>query len=218
MVYPVFLNIRGKRCVVVGGGTVAERKVKGLLIEKAEVTVISPKATTGIAELAADGQCVWLRENYTASALNGAFLVFAATDSPLVQQQVSNDADSRGIPVNIVDSPELCTFHVPATVRRGDLTLAVSTAGKSPAVAAMVRRHLEDQYGPEYDRLLRLMGELRQSVIAAGNTSVERKILFQKILHDDILHWIETGQWEKMRSHLHKVLGPDSISISVNRE
>lgn len=202
--------------MVVGGGTVAERKVKGLLIEKAEVNVISPKATTGIAELAADGQCVWLRENYTASALNGAFLVFAATDSPQVQQQVSNDADSRGIPVNIVDSPELCTFHVPAIVRRGDLTLAVSTAGKSPAVAAMVRRRLEEQYGPEYEQLLQMMGDVRPFVLAAGNSVAERKILFQKILHDDILHWLETGQWGRVRSHLRKVLGPDCILTSSN--
>jgi len=218
MVYPVFLNIRGKRCVVVGGGTVAERKVKGLLAEKAEVKVISPEVAPHIAEFAVRGQCTWLRKTYDAADLTGAFLVFAATDSLKIQKQVAGDAAGLGIPVNVADSPEQCTFHVPATVRRGDLTLAVSTSGKSPAVAAMVRRRLEDQYGPEYDRLLRLMGELRQPVLAAGNTSAERKILFQKILHDDILHWIETGQWEKVRLHLRKVLGPDFISISANRE
>lgn len=218
MVYPVFLNIRDKHCVVVGGGAVAERKVNGLLAEKAVVKVVSPEVTPAIIQLVSKGRCEWLRKTYIATDLDGAFLVFAATDSLKIQKQVARDADNLGIPVNVVDSPEQCTFHVPATVRRGDLTLAVSTSGKSPAVAAMVRRRLEDQYGPEYDRLLRLMGELRQSVIAAGNTSAERKILFQKILHDDILHWIETGQWEKVRSHLRKVLGPDSISISANRE
>jgi precorrin-2 dehydrogenase/sirohydrochlorin ferrochelatase len=107
---------------------------------------------------------------------------------------------------------------VPATVRRGDLTLAVSTAGKSPAVAAMVRRRLEEQYGPEYEQLLQMMGDVRPFVLAAGNSVVERRILFQKILHDDILHWLETGQWDRVRSHLRKVLGPDCILTSSNWE
>jgi precorrin-2 dehydrogenase/sirohydrochlorin ferrochelatase len=218
MVYPVFLNIRGKSCVVVGGGVVAERKVKGLLTEKADVKVISPEVTADIAEFAVKGRCTWLRKSYTAADLTGAFLVFAATDSLKIQKRVVEDADSLGIPVNVVDSPELCTFHVPATVRRGDLTLAVSTSGKSPAVAAMVRRRLENQYGPEYEQLLRLMGELRQPVLAAGNSSAERKILFQKILHNDILHWIETGQWDRVRSHLRTVLGQEYISTSANRD
>ena len=207
--YPVCLNIVGKLCVIVGGGTVAERKVNGLLAERAQVQVISPEVTPGIEELSARHECEWQQRTYATGDLDGAFLVFAATDSPEVQQQIFQDADDQGILVNVIDSPEQCSFQVPATVQRGDLTLAVSTAGTSPAVAAMVRQRLEEQYGPEYGQLLQLMGALRAKVIAIGESSAERKILFQNILHDDIVEWIRGGHWDRVQSHLQEVLGPD---------
>ncbi len=194
---------------MVGGGSVAERKVKGLVAEKARVTVVSPQLTSGLAKLVKEHACRWRRKEYVAGDLTGAFLVFAATDNPGIQQQISRDADSLGVPVNVIDDPGQCSFQVPATVQRGDLILAVSTSGKSPAVAALVRRRLEDQYGSEYGALLQLMGELRKEVIAAAPTSDERKILFQNILHDDIVEWIRDGRWDRVQEHLHKVLGPD---------
>ncbi len=194
---------------MVGGGTVAERKVHGLLAEKALVKVISPQLTSGLTALVKQHACRWRRKTYDPDDLTGAFLVFAATDSPEIQQQIFRDSDSLGIPVNVIDSPSQCSFQVPATVQRGDLILAVSTSGKSPAVAAMVRRRLEDQYGPEYGLLLQLMGQLRREVIAAAPTSAERKILFQNILHDDIVEWIRDGRWDRVQDHLQKVLGPD---------
>ncbi len=194
---------------MVGGGTVAERKVHGLLAEKALVTVVSPQLTPGLIELVEQHACRWQQKNYAPDDLSGAFLVFAATDSPEIQQQISSDADSCGILVNVIDNPEQCSFQVPATVQRGDLSLAVSTSGTSPAVAALVRRRLEEQYGPEYGLLLQLMGRLRSEVIAAAPTSAERKILFQNILHDDIVEWIRDGRWDRVQDHLRKVLGPD---------
>ncbi len=194
---------------MVGGGTVAERKVNGLLAEKALVLVVSPQLTSGLAELVREHACRWRQKKYAPGDLTGAFLVFAATDSPEIQQQIFRDSDSLGIPVNVIDSPSQCSFQVPATVQRGDLILAVSTSGKSPAVAAMVRRRLEDQYGPEYGLLLQLMGQLRGEVIAAASTAAKRKILFQNILHDDIVEWIREGRWDRVQDHLHKILGPD---------
>ncbi len=194
---------------MVGGGTVAERKVHGLLAEKALVTVISPRLTPGLAELVKEHACRWQQKKYESGDLTGAFLVFAATDNPEIQQQISGDADRLGIPVNVIDSPGQCSFQVPATVQRGDLILAVSTSGKSPAVAALVRRRLEDQYGAEYGLLLQLMGRLRGEVIAAAPTSAERKILFQNILHDDIVEWIRDGRWDRVQEHLQMVLGSD---------
>jgi len=208
-VYPVSLNIAGKLCVIVGGGTVAERKVNGLLAERAQVQVISPEVTSGIEGLSARHECEWQQRTYASGDLDCAFLVFAATDSPEVQQQIFQDADNLGILVNVIDSPEQCSFQVPATVQRGDLTLAVSTAGTSPAVAAMVRHRLEEQYGPEYGQLLQLMGALRAKVIVIGETSDERKILFQNILHEDIVKWIRDGHWDRVQSHLQEVLGSD---------
>ncbi len=216
-VYPVFFDIRAKRCLVVGGGMVAERKVRGLLREKADVVIVSPAVTGGIARLAARAQCCWLKKKYTADDLHGAFLVFAVTDSPTVQDRVASDAEALGLPVNVADQPERCTFHVPAVLRRGDLTLAVSTAGKSPALAAMVRQMLAKQYGEEHAQLLSLMGKLRPLVINAARTSDERKSLFQKILHEDMIHWIKSGHWDKVRHHLQTVLGPEVNDI-LNRD
>lgn len=212
-VYPVFFDIRGKRCLVIGGGIVAERKVRGLLREEADVVIVSPEVTDGIARLAAREQCCWLKKKYTADDLHGAFLVFAATGSPTVQDRVASDAEALGLPVNVADQPERCTFHVPAVLRRGDLTLAVSTAGKSPALAAMVRRMLAEQYGEEYALLLSLMGEIRPLVINAARTSDERKSVFQKILHEDMIHWIKSGHWDTVRHHLQMVLGQEVNDI-----
>jgi precorrin-2 dehydrogenase/sirohydrochlorin ferrochelatase len=203
------LNITGKICVVVGGGTVAERKINGLLAEHALVRVISPVVTASVKKLFRNDACEWLQKNYVTGDLAGAFLVFAATDAPKVQQLVVDDAQQQGILVNVIDNPEMCSFQVPATVRRGDLTLAVSTGGKSPAVAAMVRQRLEEQYGVEYERLLQLMGVLRPQIIAIGESSDQRKILFKKILHDDIIKWIRDGRYDRVQSHLQDVLGSD---------
>lgn len=208
-VYPVLVSISEKLCVVVGGGAVAERKIKRLLAEKARVRIVSPEVTSLLAELARRQLCQWQQKNYTYGDLDGAFLVFAATDSPEVQKRIYEDAERQGILVNVIDNPKQCSFQVPATLQRGDLTLAVSTNGKSPAVAAMVRRRLEKQYGPEFEQLLRLMGQLRQQVIAAAARPSDRKILFQNILHDDIVEWIRDGRWDRVRQHLREVLGPD---------
>ena len=207
--YPVCLNITGKLCIVVGGGAVAERKIKGLLAEGAQVRVISPVVTSWIEKIRNADACEWLEKRYGTGDLDDAFLVFAATDSPKVQQLVFADAQRQGILVNVIDNPELCSFQIPATVRRGALTLAVSTGGNSPAVAAMVRQRLEKQYGVEYETLLQLMGALRPHVIALGESSDQRKILFKKILHDDIVKWIRDGQYNRVQSHLQDVLGPD---------
>jgi len=195
--------------VVVGGGEVAERKVRGLLAEDARVLVVSPQLSPGLAALVREEKCRWREKEYDPADIEGAFLVFAATDNAVVQRRIAEDARRLGILLNVSDSPEQCSFHVPATVQRGDLTLAVSTAGTSPAVAALVRRRLEEQYGEEYTSLLRLMGRLRSRIIAAAPTCSERKILFQNILHGDIVEWIRDGRWDRVQQHLDSVLGAE---------
>jgi precorrin-2 dehydrogenase / sirohydrochlorin ferrochelatase len=132
--YPVFLDIRGKLCVVVGGGRVARRKVKGLLAAGAEVRVVSPKVDSRLAALARDGEIEWLARAYTEGDLDNAFLVFAATDDRRTQELICLHAAAARQLVNVVDDPGRCNFHVPSSFRRGDLTIAVSTSGKSPAV------------------------------------------------------------------------------------
>ena len=215
-VYPVCLNITGRLCIVIGGGTVAERKVHGLLAAGGRVRVISPALTTSLAALAEEGRIEWLPRPYAPGDLDSAFLVFAATDSPEVQRAVRRDADQAAILVNVADDPDHCAFQVPATVHRGDLVLSVATGGRSPAVAAMIRRKLEQDFGREYAVLLELVAMLREQVATDGRSPGERKILFQNILHDDIVSWIREGRWDRLRQHLQEVLGP-ACSLDLSR-
>jgi len=215
--YPVLLDIAGKACVVIGGGTVAERKVKGLLECGGVVKVVSPEATPVLVDLAGQGKIEWHRKSYVDEDLDGAFLVFAATSDRLVQEMISRKAEENGQLVNVADDPEGGGFHVPATVRRGELTLSVSTGGKSPAVAAFIREKLDTEYGPEYETLLRLMSLVRQQIVQEEEirTQPERKKVYKKILHNDIIDWIRTGQTDKLREHLQRVLGSET-KLEIN--
>ncbi|MBV5317095.1 MAG: bifunctional precorrin-2 dehydrogenase/sirohydrochlorin ferrochelatase [Desulfobulbaceae bacterium] len=206
--YPVCLNLSGKLCIVVGGGVVAERKVQGILSGSGSVRVVSPVVTPTLRTLADQGVIEWREQLYRAIDLDGAFLVFAATNIPEVQQAVLREARALGLLVNIADDPQACDFYVPASFRRGDMTLCVATNGKSPAVAAMVRRRLERDFGEEYAQLTSLMALLRDRILieTAGNHE-EKKILFQKILHDDIVDWLRDHRWDKIQQHLQEVFG-----------
>ncbi len=208
--YPVLLDIAGKSCVVVGGGSVAERKVKGLLESGGSVRVVSPEVTAALAGLAGQGRIEWRRKTYADDDLDGAVLVFAATSSSEAQEKICRRAEANGQLLNVADDPARCTFHVPATVRRGDLTLTVSTGGRSPAAAALIRQRLEGEFGPEYEILLRIMAMAREQAGSEDDalSQPERKKIYKKILHDDIIDWIRTGQVDKVRDHLREVLGP----------
>jgi len=177
------------------------------------VHVVSPLLSPLLRKLADDEQITWSEKRFAAADLQDAYLVFAATDDRKVQEKVARAAAAAGLPVNVADSPADCTFHVPAVVRRGKLTLAVSTGGESPAVAAMVRRQLARQYGEEYRLLLELIALLRRRILdhadTDGQSAADRKILFKNLLHDDIVSWIRDGQWDLVTSHVRAVLGPD---------
>jgi len=173
--YPIFLNLQERRCLVVGGGEVALRKVQSLFKNGARVTVVAPTATEFLRRMASKGEIALSLRKYRESDLEGAFMVIAATSDRKVNSAVSMDARRRGVLVNVVDSPGECDFYVPSVVARGDLVLAVSTGGKSPALARKIREDLERAYGPEYDRFLRLMGIVRRKIMAEG-ASAERRL------------------------------------------
>ncbi|WP_417909640.1 precorrin-2 dehydrogenase/sirohydrochlorin ferrochelatase family protein [Candidatus Electronema sp. PJ] len=208
--YPVSLDISGLLCVVVGGGKVAERKVLSLLEAGAQVRLISPQLTEALHELAVAGRIDWLARYFQSGDLRDALLVFAATDNRQVNEAVAREAAAAGKLVNVADAPELCSFQVPAVLHQGDLSIAVSTNGKSPALAARIKKQLEADYGPEYALLLELLGRIRERTLVGIADGQARRNLFENLLHEDILRWIKNGQWEQVRSHLRVVLGPDA--------
>ena len=192
--YPINLDLRNRKCVVVGGGEVAERKVETLLEFDAAVVVIAPELTSRLECHAEQGLIGHLRGVYAAEMLEGAFLVFAATDDREVNCAVSEECRNRGILVNVADDPELCTFFVPAMVRRGDFVIGISTSGKSPALAKRARESLETEFGPEYGDLADLMGELRDEVKSKCPDQADRNRAFVRILDSDVLDLLAQGK------------------------
>ena len=165
--YPLFLDLRGRRVVVVGGGWVAIQKVAELLPTGAEIVVVAPEVEPAIGELAAAGKLVWWRRSYQPDDLAGAFLLLAS-DSPTVNARAARDARRRGVLLNVADDPTHCDFITPAIVRRGDLTVAVSTGGRSPAFARYVRERLETVLSEEYGAVLDLVAGVRRWLHVRG--------------------------------------------------
>jgi precorrin-2 dehydrogenase/sirohydrochlorin ferrochelatase len=209
--YPIFLNLSDQLCVVVGGGTVALRKVRGLVSSDARVVVISPRLTDELSDLVEKGLVEWKKRSYQSGDLQGALLVFAATNDPQVQQSIAREADAKGQLINRVDDPGECTFQVPATVHRGDLVVAVATGGKSPAVAALLRQQLEESIGSEYEQLLALVAAIRTQLSREKSSQPQRKAQFEKLLRQDILQWIKNGQTGLLKKHVEAVFGPDIV-------
>jgi siroheme synthase-like protein len=166
--YPVFMDIRGKRCAVIGGGRVALRKIKRLLDGGAAVEVISPELCEGLEEIVKDGRVTYCRRPYRGGDIKGACLAFAATGSNEVNRQVAAEARSLGIPVNTADGTETSDFIVPSLVQRGNLAVAVSTGGGSPALARSLRRHLEETLLDECAALTELASEIRAELMEQG--------------------------------------------------
>lgn len=207
--YPVYLDVSNERCVVVGGGEVAERKAAGLLECGARVVLVARDLTAELCSMRDAGRIEQVADDYREQYLDGAFLVIGATDRGDVNEQVFRDARDRGILVNIVDEPARCTFIVPSVFRRGDLMVAVSTAGKSPALAKRVREEIEERYGPEYGTLLTIMGALRERIIARGAPSAENRVLFEAVLDSAILRHIREGKGDRVREIIRDLTGEE---------
>lgn len=166
--YPAFLDLRGRRVVVLGGGAPAAQKVADLVGTGAEITVIAPEADPLIEHLAAEGAVTWQPRAYQETDCRDAFLLFAAGESRAVNERAARDARRSGVLVNALDDPANCSFIAPATVRRGGLTLAVSTGGRSPAFARFLRRQLEAAVGDEYAVLLAIVADVRREIRGRG--------------------------------------------------
>ena len=163
--YPVYLDLRDRPCVVIGGGTVAERKALTLLEAGAEVTIISPALTPKLRELSDAGKITYLQKQYEEKDLSGEFLVIAATPSPEVNTLVATTCRKKHMLVNVAVPPEANSFIVPSVVERGDLLIAISTSGTSPALAKKIRQDIEQRYGAEYELFLEKLSAMRTRVI-----------------------------------------------------
>ncbi len=164
--YPVYLNLAGKRCVIIGGGTIAQGKIGGLLQAGCRVTVISPAATAGIRAAAARGDIEFIERVYQPGDLAGAFIGVAATNVWHVNREIFEEAEERGTLLNVVDDPDLCSFIAPSIVKREPVTLAISTGGASPALARKLRETLAEAAALEWADLAAVLGQARRIVKA----------------------------------------------------
>jgi len=200
--YPILVDLQGKEVVVIGGGTVAQRKIETLLEYGAVVNVVSRQLTPMLNRYLEEGKIKFLGEEFRESYLNGVFMVIASTDDASLNHRISQEASKKGILINAVDQPSDCNFIVPAILRRGDLLIAVSTSGKSPAIAKKVKEDLEDQFGLEYETLLVIMGNLRKEVLSRGLSQDENSRIFHDIVDSHILEAIRREDWNEVASIL----------------
>jgi len=178
--FPAFLKIAGRRCLVVGAGPVAEEKITGLLLAEADIRVVAPHVTPQIRAWARAKKIRWDARPYRSADLAGAFVVIAATSSPDLHAAIYADARRRGVLCNVVDDAEHCDFYYGAVVRRGALQIAISTEGHSPSLAQRLKKKIAREIGPEYESWLAEIGEIRKQLFAEGHMPPARR---KKLLH-----------------------------------
>jgi len=185
--YPLHLNLRNRLCLLVGGGRVAARKAAGLRAAGADVLLVSPEAAPALQAMAEKGEIVWRREPYGTAHLDGVFLVLACTDNRAVNAAVTREASARNLLALCADDPDAGSFVSPATVRRGDLLLTVSTGGAGPTLAAVVRERLEAEFGPEWAALTALIGAMRE-IVKTNPDEAGRRAAVKRVLDDAEVH------------------------------
>ena len=208
MFYPAFIDLTGRRCLVVGGGPVGTEKAEKLVDAGAEVRLVSPEITDRLAELVTTGAiCDFHRRGYRPEDLDDCLLVIAATSDADVNRQVWEDGEARRMLVNVVDVPPLCNFIVPSIMRQGDLAVAVSTGGASPVVARAVRQRIEAEIGPEWGELVALLRATREELKQRFLTMPERAAAMERLLATDILDRLASGDPAGARALIAEHLG-----------
>jgi siroheme synthase-like protein len=192
--YPIYIDIEDRDVVIIGGGNVCARKAETMMKYGARVTIVSPEFTEEIEGWARDGQLSLKRKTYDESDLEGAVLVIASTDHQSVNEQVAADCRRRKIPVNVVDVTPLCEFIVPAIIEKGSIQIAISTGGKSPAIARTLKEDLQRSIGPEYAEINDVLATLREGAKAVLPTDVDRKRFFDGIIARGVLEMLREGR------------------------
>lgn len=203
--FPMFMKLEGRSCLVVGAGAIGEPKIQSLLASGASVRVVAFTATAAVAQWAETGAITWEARAFNASDLDGVFLVIAATNSRDVNAAIFREGGQRNILCNVVDDPEYCDFYYPAVVRRGELQLAISTNGHSPALAQRIRRELEVQFGPEYGDWLQQLGAIRQQLFASKINPEERRRLLHELASREAFERARSGGFDSKAISLEKI-------------
>jgi siroheme synthase, N-terminal domain len=204
--YPIYLHLAGKRCLVVGGGKVAERKIATLLEYEADVQVVSPEVTGCVDDWAAQDSISWRQGTFRPEDLEGVFLVFIATGDSQVNRKLTELCREKGILVNAVDDPPNCDFYVPSILRRGSLCLAISTEGKSPLLAAKLRRELEEIIPAEYGEWVDLLGCLRDEIKNSVLDLQAKKRLLETLVDSDIFDLLKEGKKEEAEERIRECM------------
>jgi precorrin-2 dehydrogenase/sirohydrochlorin ferrochelatase len=199
--FPIFLKLASRHCIVIGAGHLAESKIESLQTANAHITVIAPQACKRIAELAASGELTWHQREYAEGDLTGNFLVVAATNVPAVNRAVFHEATAKNIICNAVDDPPFCDFYFPSVVRRGDLQIAISTAGASPALAQRLRKEINAQLPLDAGDWLTDLGNLRREVVAAEPLNEERKWLLHQLAQREVCGYDQCPSRTFAREH-----------------
>lgn len=204
--YPIMLDIKGKKCRVIGGGRVAERKVTDLLEADAVVTVISPATTEKLLKYYNDGKINLTRREYRYGDLTDSYLVYAATDDREVNETCLRECREKSILLNVVDKPDMCDFIVPARITRGDLNIIVSTNGKSPMLSKKIRKGLENLFTDEYGEYLEILGDLREKVKTEVQDIEKRREIFRTLVYSDVFDRYLNGEDMDLRDELIKLI------------
>ncbi len=212
--YPVFLDLRDRRCVVVGGGAVAEEKVEGLLTAGAIVQVIAPRLTPGLERLLSAGEIHHSARDYREGDLQHAFLALSERVGSEIHVALRDEATRRSVPLNVQDETDFCSFIAPALFRRGDLTIAISTAGRAPALAARLRQAFERRFGEHYARFLELAGRLRRPLEERYPDFETRRDLWYRLVDSDVLDLLEQGDGERARQRIVSLTGVELSEVA----
>ncbi len=205
--YPIFLKVENRACLVVGGGEVGVRKVETLLRCGASVGVVSVEIAPWLAEKIQEGAVEMVGSSYEENQLQGRFLVIAATDDMELNSRIARDAEKQGLLCNVVDYPQEGNFILPALVQRGALTVAISTSGKSPALARQLRQDLEQRFGMEYADFLELMGAVRSRLLTESQDSRANKERFDTLVQSQLLELVRRRDYKGIDRLLRTVLG-----------
>lgn len=200
--YPVCLDLKDKKCIVVGGGEVALRKVKSLVSSQAKVVLISPEIIPKLKELVDKNKITYLNQAYRSDFIKkDTFLVIAATNNKQLNAKIALDAQKLNLLINVVDSRKLCNFILPATLRRGKLIISISTSGQSPALAKKIKEDLLNIYGLEYEIFIDLLGKLRPEVLAKYDEET-RKLFWEKAVNSNLMAYIRDNKEEEIRKEI----------------